>query len=175
MATQYYFYGSGGGSECVGVEEYKLFLRVCLRRLTIRGARGDTLLPSFAPPLHQSIFTHTHKNRNVWILQTSLKRGTIPLSAPFIPGKSLWILIALLGGSGGQRESSNLAEAEQKWNFDLTEGRIIPHWQSGGYLFLPFPPFWDSNSHGDLASRSPAVFPSRHLDAHVAKKRTALC
>lgn len=62
-----------------------------------------------------------------------------PPFSPFIPGKSLWILIALLGrrpgaGRGGGGEGPNLAEAEQKWNSDLTERRIIPLWQSAGYL-----------------------------------------
>ena len=67
MATQQHFNGSGGGSERNGSAsvlegvEYKsnsFFVSVWNGWLEGRGL----LLPSFAPPLHQSIFTHTHKN-----------------------------------------------------------------------------------------------------------------
>lgn len=62
-------------------------LRACLKCLTKGGERRDTLLPPPAPPLHQSIFTHT-KMGDAWILPTSLKHGTIPLSAPSFLGKA---------------------------------------------------------------------------------------
>lgn len=85
-----------------------------------------------------SIGLHTNTQEHTQIFPTSVKQGTIPLSSPFIPGKKLMALNCITGRRRGPEGVQNLVKAEQTWNFDLTEGRIIPHWQCGGDLFILF-------------------------------------
>lgn len=95
------------------------------------------LLPSFVPPLPSPpTARHPHKNTHTNFPKFS-EAWSNPSFSPFIPGKSLWVLIALLGGIRGQKQRSNLVEAEQKWNSRLTEEQNNPSltvWTSS----LPF-------------------------------------
>lgn len=155
--------------KCVrgGRIQVQLFLHVCLKLLT-SGERGEDCY--YLPLLHPSInpSSHTHTGTHTDFPNFSEAWNNPPFS-PFIPGKSLWILIALLGGVGGQREPPNLVKAEQKWNFDLTEGKIIPGWQSGGYLSLSLPPFMAFTHSLAVCSFSQAAFPSQYQHANDSK------
>lgn len=76
-----------------------------------------TFLRSSPPSIH----LHSQTQEYPQISQTSVKHGTILLSALFIPGKSLWVLIALLGGVRGHREHPNPKIANQKRTFNLAK------------------------------------------------------
>lgn len=104
---------------CLRGQETIQSLSSGLKQLS-RGERRQVITFHSSTPPSIHLYTHTHHE----LFPTSVKHRAILLS--FIAGKSLWILIALLGGIWGQRERPNMAKAEQKWNFDLTEGRIIP-------------------------------------------------
>lgn len=75
-----------------------------LKRLTKGGKKGHVITsPCPAPP---SIHLHAHKNGGRMDPPNFTEAWDNPPFSPFIPGKSLWILIALLGrrlgaGRGG--------------------------------------------------------------------------
>lgn len=142
MATHCTTPPSVGVEEAAGVEglfwelqglESNSFLHICLRetKMPCRGHQ-ELLLPPFAPPLYHSDFTNT-PSPNI------SQAWNNPPFSPRIPGKSLWILIALLRGAGGQSEQPNLVKATYKWNFDVTDERIIPRWHSEGDLLPRLP------------------------------------
>lgn len=125
--------------------QVKPFLSCLFGRNGWLEGRGDTTVITFLRSTPPSIHLHTHTWEHTEIFPNFSEAWNNPPFSPFISGKSLWILIALLGAVRGQRERPNLVKAEQKWNFDLTDGRLIPRWQCGGYLSLS-PSFYDSHS-----------------------------
>lgn len=100
-----------------------------------------TFLCPTPPSIHlfSQSHSHTHKPKHTrehmafpW-LQWSMEQSSFQLLYSW---EKLMDLNCITRRHQGQRESPNLAKAEQKWNFDLTEGGIILYWQSGGYLSL---------------------------------------
>lgn len=135
MATQLDFKGSGGenATAYAGVKEYKLFLRACLKGLTKGGKKGHVITsPRPAPP---SIHLHAHKNGDRMDPPNFTEAWNNPPFSTLYSWEKLMDLNCITGEAarsrefsrdGGGNEVPNLAEAEQKWNSDLTERRIIP-------------------------------------------------
>lgn len=110
----------------------KLFLRACLKRLTKGGKKGHVITsPCPAPP---SIHLHAHKNGDRMDPPNFTEAWNNPPFSPLYSWEKLMDLNCISGEAAQSREfggrgrygGPNLAEADQKWNSDLTERRIIP-------------------------------------------------